>query len=779
MCFLRKVVFAMHVTFISSYVPRKCGIATYTRDLAVETLEQGNQISIAAMENPAIPHTYDSPVAHIINQHAKKDYIAVAREINKSSTEIVHIQHEFGLFGGTDGEDILILAKALTKPLMVTLHTVLLTPSTTQKLIISELCRLSRKVVVMDKLAKDRLQSTYGLNLSDITIILHGAPLVEKTDSNKAKKQLNKSGSFIMLANNLLSRNKGMEYAIEAVAKVRNEIPNLIFLIVGETHPMVKTEEGESYRNELISQVKKLGLSKNVEFINEYVTTELLKTYLSAADVYVTPYLDPQQTTSGTLSYAIGAGKVCIATEYVYAKEMLSNNRGITVPFRDSNAIASSLLEVYKNPKMKHQFEAKIGVVSREMSWSKIAQKHTNLYKKTVDDENNIQERTKDHITSNINISYLIHLTNSIGVVQHAENTFPDLRHGYCTDDNARALIVVSQVFKKHKSEEFTRLIKVYSDFLNLAQEPNGAFHTFLDSKKSWSDTEGVTDAFGRVIWGLGFHLFTSKDHSQSRLIRSIFEKSMNQLPNITDIRAAAYTILGLYYYILAFKADTQVAEKATAHLRMLTGYLKDSFEKNRQKDWDWFEETITYDNFRLPQALFASYLITGDTEILEIATVSLKFITGCNFDKERGYFDFIGQDGWHSKARDKADYDQQPLEAAGAVDANIFASKAHNDQAYITEGILAFEWFFGNNRNHRSIYDFSSKGVSDGLTLRGINSNQGAESIICFLISSLALQENLSEHTLPLKGVVDQLLRQKHNLELFKHFSAKPAQVS
>jgi glycosyltransferase involved in cell wall biosynthesis len=769
----------MNITFISSYVPRKCGIATYTRDLAVETLEQGNNFTIAAMENPAIPHTYASPVTHIINQHTKKDYLTVAEEINKGETDIVHIQHEFGLFGGTDGEDILSLASALTKPLIVTLHTVLLTPSTTQKYIISELCRLSRKVVVMDKIAKDRLQTAYGLNISDITIILHGAPLVEKTDSNKAKKLLDKSGSFIMLANNLLSRNKGIEYAIEAVSKVRNEIPNLLFLIVGETHPLVKTEEGESYRKELTALVTKLDLSKNVEFINQYVSTDLLKTYLSAADVYVTPYLDPQQTTSGTLSYAIGAGKVCIATEYVYAKEMLSNNRGIIVPFRDSGAIASSLLEVYKNPKIKQALEAKTGVVSREMSWSRIAQKHTSLYKKSLDEGNSVQERTQDHITSPLNISYLIHLTNSIGVVQHAENTFPDLRHGYSTDDNARALIVVSQIFKKHKSEEFTRLIKVYSDFLNLAQEPNGQFHTFLDSKKTWSDTEGVTDAFGRVIWGLGFHLYTSRDHSQSRLIRSIFEKSMNQFSNIIDIRTAAYTILGLYYYILAFKSDAALVEKATLQLKKLTTFLKDSFEKNHQKDWDWFEQTITYDNFRLPQSLFASYLITKDPAILKIATSSLKFITACNFDLKKGYFDFIGQDGWHNKERTKADYDQQPLEAAGAVEANIFASKAHNDQSYITEGIVAFEWFFGNNRNHRSIYDPSSKGVSDGLTLRGINSNQGAESIICFLISSLALQENLAENALPLKSAFDKMLRQKHNLEMFKHFSAKPAQVN
>lgn len=785
----------MDITFISSYTPRKCGIATYTRDLVIEALEQGNQVSIIAMENPAILHTYDPPVAHTINQHSNKDYIEIAKKINTSSTEMVHIQHEFGLFGGTDGDYILSLARTLTRPLIVTLHTVLLTPSESQKYVISELARLSRKVIVMDKLAKVRLQNVYGLNPSDITIILHGAPLVVKTNSLEAKKSINLSGAFIMLANNLLSRNKGIEYGIDAVAKIIKDIPNLIFLIVGETHPIVKNEEGESYRNELISQVKKLGLEKNVIFKNEYVSTETLKILLSAADVYITPYLDPQQISSGALSYAIGAGKACIATEYVYAKEMLSNNKGIIVPFRDSDSISEALIDIHNNPQKKHQLETKTSVVSKEMSWSRVAQKHIQLYKKTFLEENSIQERGQDFIKAPINISYLTHLTNNIGVVQHANTTFPDVKYGYSTCDNARALIVVSQIFKKHRSDEFTRLIKVYSDFLNLAQEPDGKFHTFLDSKKTWSDPAGVTDAYGRGMWGLGFHLYANKDHSLSKSIRAIFEKSMKQLPNIIDIRTAAYAILGLYYYILAYEQssstnkqsfstnkqsfstnrdDAAISQKAIKHLRILGGFLKDSYEKNHQENWDWFEDVITYDNFRIPQALFAVFLITHDPIVLEIATSSLKFITDCNFDKEKGYFDFIGQGGWYGKEMIKANYDQQPLEAAGAVEANIFASKATKDPLYIDEGILAFEWFFGNNRNHRSIYDANSKGVSDGLTLRGVNVNQGAESIICFLISALALQENMLKDTKSSLNLEEKILIQKPNLLLAEQLLSK-----
>lgn len=732
----------MHITYISSYVPRKCGIATYTRDLAVEAEDAGSQISIIALENPALLHIYALPVTEIINQRDKSDYLKTARKINKSKTDIIHLQHEFGLFGGMDGGYILDLARSLTKPLIVTFHTVLLTPSESQKKIIQELTRLSRKVIVMDKIAKNRLEKIYGLNLQNLSIIFHGAPIIDKADIKVSKHAIGYPDKFIMLANNLLSRNKGIEYGIDAVAKAVSKIPNLLFLVVGETHPLVKAEEGESYRNELISQVKRLGLSKNVVFKNKYVSQDELKTILSAADVYVTPYLDPQQISSGTLSYAIGAGKACIATEYVYAKQMLSQNKGIIVPFRDSDSIAKALIDLYKNPAKKLQIENQTQSISKNMSWAKVAKKHLRVYKKVASEQNSLSRRVSEFIEAPIDISYLQRLTNKTGIIQHAKTVFPDLRFGYSTCDNGRALIVASFLYKKYQDQESSNLLKIYTNFLGFAQEPDGKFHTFMSSKKSWDDATGVTDGFGRAVWGLGFHLYTTGDHPSAKSARLIFERATNQMPNIIDLRTAAYSILGLYYYILAFKDEKIYAQKAINEMRKLASYLKSSYLEHQQIGWDWFESTVTYDNFRLPQSLFAVFLITGDEACKKIAQSSLKFITECNFDQDNGYYDFIGQNGWHSKTGQKANYDQQPLEAAGAVDANMFACLALENPTYIKEANLAFEWFFGNNRNHRSLFDPLSKGVSDGLTLRGINVNQGAESIICFLISALSLQE-------------------------------------
>ncbi|MBI3486218.1 glycosyltransferase [Candidatus Daviesbacteria bacterium] len=760
----------MKITFISSYVPRKCGIATYTRDLAVETEKKGNQISIIALENLTVPNIYTTPVSELVRQNSRQDYLRVAKKINVSSSEIVHLQHEFGLFGGEDGKHILTLTQALTKPLIVTFHTVLFNPTESQKYIIQELARLSSKVIVMDQITKDRLENIYGLNPADIAIILHGAPKVINTRRNESKKRINFPNTFLMLANNLLSRNKGIEYGIEAVAKAIKYIPNLIFLIVGETHPVVKAQEGESYREELTLLVKKLGLKKNVIFINKYVSIEELKNFLGAADVYITPYLDPEQTVSGTLSYAIGAGKACIATEYVYAKEMLSNNKGIIVPFRDSSSISEALIKLFNSPSELHRLERSIGVFSEKMSWLRVSEKHMHVYKKIVLARFNIQQKVQDFIKSPTNISHLLYLTNNTGVVQHASKTTPDLQFGYSSDDNARALIVVSQIYSKNHSEEISRLIKLYSKFLKVAQEPNGKIHTFLNSKEDWDDQAGVTDAFGRSLWGLGFHIYTSKDHFSTADMDNIFQKSMQQFDNILDLRTAAYSILGLYYYILAFKNNVMVVKEATKHLVKLASFLKDSYEKNRSDNWEWFEKDITYDNFRIPQALFAAFLITKNDNFKIVAEASLKFLLELNLDDKNKFFDFIGQDGWHSQDGKKAIYDQQPLEAAGAIEANIFASIALKDDSYLDNSLLAFEWFLGNNRNHRSIYDDKSKGVADGLTPRGVNLNQGAESIVCFLMSLLSLKKHMLQ---------DKIAKYPRDRFLPKRVTTKPVEVA
>ena len=734
----------MHITYISSFVPRKCGIATYTQDLSVEIHKKHIPLSIIAMENVLIPYSYSAPVTKIIRQEKLDDYKKVAQQLNSDPTDIVHLQHEFGLFDGRDGQYILNFASELTKPLIVTFHTVLLTPTENQKYIIQELARLSRNVIVMDEVAKNRLENVYGLNPNDSVFILHGAPIVniKKPD---AKKAINFSDSFVLLANNLISRTKGLEFAIKAVPKAVKEIPNLKFLIVGETHPVVKKTEGESYRKELIDLVKKLHLESQVIFINKYIPLEELQTYLAAADVYITPYLDPQQITSGTLSYAIGAGKACIATEYVYAKDMLAKDRGSLIPFRDSNAIAKALIELYKNPKKLHKLEINVTKLRKNMRWSKVAEKHILLYSKILELKDP-QTIVRNFLNKPIDISYLSQLTDAVGIIQHTHHIIPDRKFGYSTDDNARALIVVSQLYKQHKTDDVLKYIKLYVSFLRFAQEPNGKFHTFLNFTGNWDDKTDVTDPYGKAMWALGFNLYLNDDLRFTQSIHSLFTMNLSQIDNIRDLRTAAYTMLGLYYYILKFETKTDTATLATEYLKKLADFLMTAYKKNHTINWNWFEDTVTYDNFRLPQALFAAYMITGNEKYKKVANSTLQFITNCNYNKKRKHFDFIGQDGWYVKGQKKADYDQQPLEAAAAVDAYLFEAQAFHKRDYLKQALLAFEWFFGNNRNHRYIYDKNTRGVFDGLTLKGVNQNEGAESIVCFLISCLSLQHYLKK---------------------------------
>lgn len=384
----------MRIVFVSSFVPRKCGIATYTYDLTDELIKIGHTVSIVEIKNAVTSVKPHSLVIRRINQNNKQQYKATAQALNADDCDVVHIQHEFGLFGGTKGEYILELARALKKPLFVTFHTILETPTANQAFIIQELTRMSRRVIVMEETAKQRLIQIYGLQEWRIFVILHGVPDIDKVNRRDARKMFHLGQSFTLLISNLISRNKGIEYAISAMPEILTKIPNVKLLIVGETHPVVKLSEGESYRKELEKLVKKLKIKQNISFVNKYVSLDTLKQYLAAADICITPYLDIQQITSGTLSYAIGAGKASISTPYPYAKDILSEEKGMIVPFRCEQAIADAVVYLYLNKAKRKSIEKKAHALREEMLWEKVAAKHSQLYS-TI-----IVKYTQNHLIS-------------------------------------------------------------------------------------------------------------------------------------------------------------------------------------------------------------------------------------------------------------------------------------------------------------------------------------------------------------------------------------------
>ncbi len=730
------------IALVSTYVPKKCGIATYTRDLTEELISQGHQITLIAMDDITAKLTYPPIVGYVISQKKLKDYEKTAEALNTQDIDFVHVQHEFGLFGGEDGDYILKFAKLLKKTLITTFHTILIQPSPNQKYIIQELSRLSRAVIVMEAIAQDRLESIYGINPHDIHTIFHGVPNIDEIHKKTAQKKLGYENTFLILANNLISRNKGFEYVISALPKVIQQIPQVMFSIVGETHPIVKLQEGESYRKELQSLVEKLGVQNHVQFINKYLTLDQLRSFLAAADIYITPYLDPQQITSGTLSYAIGGGKACISTPYIYAEDILSKRRGILVPFRNDNAIAKAIMYLYKNPQKRTLLEKRAHKFGQEMRWPKVADKHARLYHEIQERHGNISRKVKLFIQKDLNLSYLEFLTDPAGIVQHAHYIIPESRFGYSTDDNARALIVVSELYQHTKSPKLLELVKIYLTFLRFAQEPNGRFHTFLNVQRRWIDNDDIADPYGKAIWALGHHLYRCKSSPFFRAVHSMFKASMHHIDVIRDLRAAAYTILGLYCYIKALEKKKETAKELLEKMNKLADFMLMFYSNYHDETWEWFEEKITYDNFRLPQALFAAYLVTKNPTYKEVGIKTLDFVTQNNFDSEKNFFDFVGQDGWLAKGGQKAPYDQQPLEASAAVEAFVYAYQATNEKKYLEKAFIAFQWFFGRNRNHTSLYDEKSGGIFDGLTSTGVNLNEGSESIVTFLMAHHILKE-------------------------------------
>lgn len=732
----------MHITFVSTFTPRKCGIATYTHDLAEALQEQRVVVSIAALDTKSLNLEYPEIVSIKIEEGLLADYIKAAEEINESSSDIIHIQHEFGIFGGEDGEYILEFAKALTKPFIVTFHTILAAPNPNQKRIMQELTRLSRAVIAMKEIGLDRLINIYAANQRDINIIYHGVPNMNYLSKSDIRKKLGLEKKFVIMSSNLISRNKGFEYVIKALPQIVKKIPEVVYIIIGETHPNVKRIEGESYRNELQQLTTDLDVTKHVVFVNEYVSLDRLKEYFVAADIFTTPYLDPEQITSGTLAYAIGAGKVCIATPYIYAKSLLKSNRGIIIPFRNDAEFSKNVIYIHSNSQKRRLFEKNARTLGKQMHWPYIAKKHNSLYKSILRTNGSLRKATLKFIKQQIDTTYLFTLTDTVGIAQHTSLRIPNSRHGYSTDDNARALIVAISLYKKTHSPQLFALVKAYLGFLFFAQEESGKFHTFLRAGTEWTDAGNISDAFAKALWGLGFFLYSHPTSPFAVNADQMFRRALNQVHNIESIRTISFTILGLHYYHKAFAEQKDSADSAYVALEHLANVLVEAYNKNSSVEWEWFEKEATYDNFRIPQALFLAYITTKNKSYKTIAEKSLNFLLLWNYNATGGYFDFIGQDGWLVQGKGKAFLDQQPLEAASAVSCLIIAYKVTKNKHYLQLAVEAFSWFLGKNRNHASLLDKLTGGIYDGLTITGVNENEGSESIICFLIAQLELQE-------------------------------------
>ena len=720
---------------MGTFPPRECGIATFTKDLTSAIDRKFNpsiKSKIVAMnKNTTNIYNYSEDVLFDMDDSNIQEYIDTAKKINKNnSIKAVNIQHEFGIFGGQYGDYLIPFMEIMEKPMIVTLHSVFPKPNDKMKKVVQSIARKTACFVVMTNNASEILRDEYDIE-NDIKVIPHGIPTVPFTDSKKEKEKIGYKNKILLVSFGLMGSNKGYESVIDALPEVVKKFPNILYLIIGATHPVVRKEKGESYRNFLEKKVKELGLHKNVKFYNKYVTLSEIKKYLKAADIYICSNNNPDQAVSGTLSYAMGCGRACISTPFLHAKEALDKGKGILAEFNNPKSFADGILRLLSDASLKKNIEINAYTRTRHMTWPNVAL----AYMKTFDKYGRLSENY-EKIFPKIRLKHLIKITDNFGVIQFSNNTTRDKGSGYTLDDNARAMIVSCMHYSVFKNDARLKSINIYLDFIKYVQQSDGKLLNFVDINKKINLKHGSEDAYGRAMWSLGFLLSTEDIQDEIKdKAEKIFLSSLNVTDNIKSPRAAAFIILGLYFYN-KFKSSSENITKITK----LSKHLVSLYKNSASDDWIWFEKYLTYSNSKLPEALFYAYLATNNKEYLEIAESTLKFLSSITF--KDGIFMPIGHKGWYLKNGNRAYFDQQPVDTASMVQTLILAYKITKNEKYKENAITAFHWFLGKNFLKQSVYDETTGGCYDGIGESSINLNQGAESTISYLLARLSLEE-------------------------------------
>ncbi|MFH2105205.1 MAG: glycosyltransferase [Parcubacteria group bacterium] len=724
------------VLYLATFPPRECGIATYTRDLIKvmdKNLSPLSKSKILAMNNDVTNiYNYPKEVILQISDTDIQEYINTAKQINKiKAIKLINIQHEFGIFGGSFGNYLIPFLEIIKKPAIITFHTVLPNPNDKLKKIVQDLANKSACLIVMTNKAVEILRNEYKIK-TDIAVIPHGMPPVPFSKSKKEKSRMGLKDKIILLSFGLMNKGKGYEYVIEALPEVIKKFPDVLYLIVGETHPVVRKKEGEKYRNYLEDKVKKLGLQNNVKFYNKYLKLKEVVSYLQAADVYISSGLDPNQVTSGTLAYAMGCGRAVISTPSLHAIDAVRPDRGIIVEFKNSQAFTEAIINLLSNPHLKESMEKNAYAYTRFMTWPNVALAYRKLFNKYV-----VISKKHETIPQKVKLTHLMKLTDEFGVIQFANGLVPDKSTGYTLDDNARALVVCCRYFNQFKDSSKLNSIKKYLNFIAYVQQKDGRLYNYVDYARKINLDNWIHDPHGRAIWSLGYLIsIGSIPEAVKSEAENIFLKALAVTSAIKYPRAVSFIILGLYFYNTA-----RPAAKNIDKLRRLADHLVSLYKKHSSDNWQWFERQLTYSNSKLPEALFCSYLATQDEKYLKIAKSTLDFLSSVTF--QAGVFAPVGQDGWYSKNGQKARFDQQPVDVASMVQTLVLAYKITKDESYLEKANTAFQWFMGKNSLSQVIYDEATGGCHDGLGKSSINLNQGAESTISYLLARLSLEKN------------------------------------
>ncbi len=737
------------IAFIGNYAPRQCGIATFTTDLSDSIAAEYPEVSCIALPVNDIESGYEYPtrVRFELTEKDIESYRRASDFLNINNVDLVSLQFEYGIFGGNCGSYIITLLSELRMPVVTTLHTVLRDPSPQQRLVLEKVAELSNRIVVMSQKGVGFLKEIYNIPASKIDYIHHGIPDVPFVDPSFHKELFGVEGKVVLLSFGLLSPSKGIENVISALPKILERHPNVVYIVLGETHPNVKRHDGETYRLSLQWLAQEKGVESQVVFYNRFVSLDELNEFIGAADIYITPYLNEAQITSGTLAYTVGAGKAVISTPYWYAQEMLAEERGALVPFNDPESMAEQVIRLLDDEQSRHAMRKRAYLYGREMIWSKVANQYMDSFNKA---RNECMLTTKFPVTivkslndragelPPLKLDHLLIMTDDTGMLQHAVFNIPNFEQGYTIDDNSRALIV-SILLEELLNGASAKLSSRYLAFILFALNlENGHFRNFLDYHRNWLEDKGSDDSHGRTIWALGTVLGKSKNPAFQSIAGNLFEKALPVILNMTSPRAWSFALLGIDEYSRNFEGDSKVS-----HIRTdLAGRLLALYTLNRLDEWRWFENSLSYCNATLPHALLISGSSMSNNDMVNAGLESLTWLADLQkSDSEGGHFVPIGSEGFYTKNGVRARFDQQPVEAQAMVSASLEAYRITGEKSWLKEARRSFDWFLGRNDLNLSLYDPLTGGCRDGLHSDRLNENQGAESTLAFLQSLLELR--------------------------------------
>ena len=736
------------LAFIGNSLPRRCGIATFTTHLqqAIAASRADLETRIVAMNDNGQAYDYPPVVGFQVKDDRTEDYVRAAEFLNAGQFDGVSLQHEFGIFGGEAGNHIMALLSRLTMPVITTFHSVLAQPTSAQRDVLNRIVDASSRVVVMAEKGRELLRTVCRVPVEKIEVIPHGIPDVAFVEPDQAKARLGFSGKAVILTFGLLSPNKGIEVMIEAMPSILKRRPDAVYVVLGATHPRLVRREGEIYRESLVARARALGVEDHVVFLDQFVDQATLLGFISMCDVYVTPYLNEAQMTSGTLAYSFGSGKAVVSTPYWHAQELLADGRGILVPFGDSQAIGREVAGLLTDDARRQAMRKHAYASGRSMTWERSAERHLSAFE-------NAQRR--HHLTvipwagqsapavdgpapPEMLTGHLLAMCDDTGLFQHAAHSVPDRSHGYCVDDNARALLLACALNTPGEQRLPDLLTARLAAFVQHAWNPRTRrFRNFMSFDRRWLEDSGSEDSHGRTLWALGECARSDASPSRRRWATTLFAEALPIAETFRSPRAWAFTLLGLDAYEAAI-ADSPLVEPTRGRL---ADRLMACLSAVETKDWVWFEDGLAYDNARLPQALIVTGVSAGVPSYVEAGLRSLRWLTTLQ-TTPAGFFRPIGTASFGDQRTPPQAFDQQPLEATATISASLAAWRADGDAEWKADAARAFAWFHGSNDLSLPLVDLETGACCDGLHPDRPNENRGGESAVSYLLGVAEIRQ-------------------------------------